>query len=796
VVQYDWDWDGDGVFDYTSHSSAYAQHTFQYNGDYSVVLKVTDNGRYAQSSYSVGTVEVRSAKAAPQPLAANISCYPPSGPVPLTVHFAATVTGGVSPYVYKWTFSDGSESNLPNPFITYPTVDSYNIKFSVTDIKGARLNGALTVNALDRTVPGTPQPRLQLTLDPLTVRGAAPLAAHFTLQPDRASPPVTYRVTFGDEAQGAPETVTTSPTLDHTYTNSGYYVMKVIATDAQLRTASSFAAVHAYAPGEEESFTASAENFEGDAYSFGYNTQIDFGYTDASKRSVRFSATDTPRDAAQLAYNWDFGDGTYSTEAAPTHTFAKDGVYEIHLGMSDGTQRWRQRIWLPVSQKGPALAIQRPAYIEGPAPLRLGFQALATRAESPLRYEWTFGTVNRSEAAPYFTFDEPGDYDVHLNVKDKYDTQLTAPPVTVHVRETPIDYQLPLAVIEPLTGSTRAVVLDYTAASPLPVSSPSIEGPAKLVDLSQDGLYVGIVTADGLIVKQVRDAQPVLSYLPATGGISALRVVPAGEAAAAVVTVTAPQGAATYLVRPGADPQKIGDGVLAAAAGDGSLVVLSPKLDDTAQPMRQYALNPQAGQVSDFSEYGVAREVALSGDGRYSFYISSDERLVRRKTDTAEQAYLSSGNDEKRALACSNDGRAVAFVTGDEKKPNIIYGRVTGSGDWRLVSVTDQTGWGSNYVELSADGDYLLTYGSRSVLAALLAKDGTADKAGQDGRSPIDAEQGDKPPVTPAPPKSRERFGIVRLYLHDSPDTWDLKSVDPRFVAESSAQFATAGPFG
>jgi PKD repeat protein len=795
VVQYDWDWDGDGVFDYTSHSSAYAEHTFQYNGDYSVVLKVTDDGRYAQSSYAVGTVEVRSAKAGPQPLAANISSFPPSGPVPLTVHFAATVTGGTAPYVYKWTFSDGSSSNLPNPFITYAEVGSYTVHFSVTDIKGEMLDGTLGVSADDRDAPGTPRPRMQLALDPDTLRGAAPLAAHFKLLPERAAAPVTYRISFGDEAAGAPETVTTSTTIDHVFSNAGYYVVKIIATDSELRTASTFAAVHAYAPGEESNFTASAGVFSGDDFSFGNETEIHFDYTDASKRTVKFAAANTPRAPTQLAYNWDFGDGTYSTEASPDHTFAKDGIYEIRLGMSDGSQRWRQRIWLPVSQKGAALAIQRPPYLEGPAPLRLGFQAVTTRAEEPLRYAWSFGEASRIEAAPYFTFDKPGEYDVHLNVKDKYDTQLTAPPVTVRVRNTPPDYQLPLAVIQPLTGSTRTVVLDYTAAGPVPLSSPSVDGAAKLVGLSSDGVYVGTVGPDGLLVKQVRDGMPVLSYLPASGQITALQVISTRNGAAAVATTSATQGAATWLLRPGADPQKIGDGALAAVSGDGTLVILGPKTDGTAQPLRQYSVNPAAGQVSEFSEFGVAREVALSEDASVSFYITSDQRLVRRKTSTVEQTFLTTGNDAKRGLVCSADGRAVAFVTGDEDKPNVIYGRVTPEGDWRLVSVTDETGWASNYLALSADGNYLLTYGSRSVLASLLGKAGTPDKAGKDGRSPIDAESGATAQTVPAPPKQRERFGIVRLNLSRPPDEWTIKSVDPRFITEAGAQFSTAGPF-
>src|SRR5439155_24784362 len=110
--------------------------------------------------------------------------------------------------------------------------------------------------------------------------------------------------------------------------------------------------------------------------------------------------------------------------------------------------------------------------------------------------------------------DKPGDYDVTLTVKDKYSTEFTAPKVTVRVRAKPADYALPLAVIEPVGGSTRATVLDFSGANPVPMSSPSVEGGVKLVDLSVDGQYIGIVTDDGLLVKRVSDAAPMLSFLP------------------------------------------------------------------------------------------------------------------------------------------------------------------------------------------------------------------------------------------------------------------------------------------
>ncbi len=517
IVQYDWDFDADGVFDYTSHSSPYAKHSYYHNGDYSVVLKVTDNGRYAQAGYGTNVVRIRNPKSQPAAFSAHITAYPPTGPCPLTVYYAATATGGTAPYIYRWVFPDGSESTLANPFTTYVKLGQQAVSFSVTEITGQKLTGTVQVQSCGTGTPSTPQPRMGIEISPNVLRGQAPYKAHFSLSYDRGDAPVTYRISFGDETAGQDPLTTTKNEIEHTYTNTGFYVLKVVATDAQLRTAATFATVHSYTPEMARDFTPSAEGVGGDVYSFGHKMHIAFDYAQTSPRMVRFTAKNTPSSADRLAYQWDFGDGTFSTDAKPAHTFAKDGVYEVRLTASDDVQRWRHRIWLPVSSKAPAVAIQRPPYIEGPAPLRLNFDAIVTRGEEPLKYQWSFGEARREDPGTFYVFQLPGDYDIGLEVRDRYDQPMKAPKVKVHVRSGGADYRMPLSIIEPVTGSTRVAVIDYNSAYPLPVSSPQVEGPATLTDLSRDGQRVAIVSDDGLLVKAVASAQPVVAFLPAAG---------------------------------------------------------------------------------------------------------------------------------------------------------------------------------------------------------------------------------------------------------------------------------------
>ena len=794
VVQYDWDFDSDGIFDYSSHSSPYAKHTFRHNGDYSVVLKVSDNGRYTRVGYGTGLVRARSSKAEPKPLSANISAFPPYGDCPLTVHFASTVTGGTAPYIYEWTFSDGSESNLPNPYTTYADVDLHIISYKVTDIVGDEVTGRLSVNAWSGHDPSMPQPRMLLDLEPSIRRGQAPFTATFNLDIERATKPVTYRITFGDEAPDEPETVMRDGrVVNHEYHNAGFYIVKIIATDADLRTATTFGTVHAWPSESPRDFTLSTGNAGGDPFSFGHDMTLEFDYTNASKRTLQFYPEDTPLPVDNLSYHWDFGDGTYSTEKKPEHTFASDGIYEVRLRASDGLQSWRQRIWLPISAEDPAAAIQRPAYVEGPAPYELDLDAIVTRGQEPLRYDWFIGDDRRSDPSTWFAFQQPGEYEVRLDITDKFDQIIHTPPVRIRVRPGPLEYSQPIALIEPITGSTRAVVMDYTAANALPLSSPGNEGGIGMLDLSADGAHVALVSGDGLLVKEVATGHPVVSFLPAAGEIIAVQAVEAGRA---YVTLETAGGIRTWLIRPDSDPLAICEGFLFDASGIGTVLAIGDKPQKNFRQLRVVSVDPDYGQVGDPTLIGKASEARLSRDGRYLFHIDDQRRIVRRHLPSGDIEYLATGDDAKSGLAVSGDADSIAFSSRSGDREDIILGRFDMSGVFQLASVTDRTGLYAEQLQLTGDGAYLLAYGSREKLLALVREArGDETLAGDEIDAGAEAEDGEVPQYSSGPPSRRERYGVIRLDISGSPDGWSISTVNPRFVAESTAGFSTAGPF-
>nr|MDQ3023986.1 PKD domain-containing protein [bacterium] len=780
VVQYDWDFDSDGIFDLSTSRGPFAKHTFRHNGNYTVVLKVTDNGRYRRSGFDTEVVAVRDPGAEPAPMSANISSYPPQGMVPLTVRFAASIMGGSPPYKYNWRFSDGSQSELANPHTTYPQPSDHTVSFKVSDQKGAKLDGTLFVNACDCPPAGEARGHIALDITPDGDRGQAPLTSRFQLRTERASGPVVYRVSFGDEAPGVPPTETSAGAVTHTYTNPGFYIMEVLATDADLRTSKTFATVHVTPNAEPRDFTLGKLDAGGDPYSFGHDMYIKADYTQASPRTVAFYAQKTPRPVDEMSFQWDFGDGTYSTEGKPRKTFAEDGTYEVRLTASDGGQLYRHRIWLPVSRKDPMAAIQSPRVVEGTAPYGLDLNAIATRADGPLKYDWHIGNARRSDPGTHYNFSTPGEYKVNLTITDKYGDELRTTPVSVRVHANTVDYRQPLVVVErdPSGSGSRAIVLDYDAGSPMPLSSADVEGDISAVDISSNGEYVALVGADGLLVKQVSNARPAAVYLPAVGKVVDAVALDNGGAYA---SVTSAEGLRTYLVQQGAAPLLIGPGLALDASRGGTVVLVKrsaevSKLADAAL----YRVNLRDGSVSEPSSVGKLFEGQLTSDGAELFFIGADSRIGIRDTGSAVTDYINAVTDKKHGLTISADGRALAYVNVKGAQKDVTFGQRMAGNDFELTSLTDQTGFFSDTFELGSNGQLLLAYGSRSELRKLLGgnkKKVDTEKAPSEGG------------VQPRP----ERVGVIRFDLSGDPQAWSIGSVDPRFVTDSSRKFATAG---
>ena len=67
-------------------------------------------------------------------------------------------------------------------------------------------------------------------------------------------------------------------------------------------------------------------------------------------------------DGDEITFEWDFGDGTTSTEANPTHTYTEAGTYQVQLVVSDGERSSSSSLTVTVGNTRPQVTIETPPH--------------------------------------------------------------------------------------------------------------------------------------------------------------------------------------------------------------------------------------------------------------------------------------------------------------------------------------------------------------------------------------------------------------------------------------------------
>jgi PKD repeat protein len=208
-----WLWNfGDGHTSSVTNPS----HKYSSGGTFTVKLTVTDNdGATDSESYSLSITEV--------PLTVTIIGTPTSGVAPVIVSFTPTVSGGVTPYTYSWSFGDGGTSTLSSPPHTYSTSGTFTATLTVTDSSSLpKTKSATTTISVSSPSPTS----LSVTVNGSPTSGVAPVTISFTSTVNGGVAPYTYSWSFGD---GGTSTLS-SPS--HTYSFSGTFTATLTVTDS------------------------------------------------------------------------------------------------------------------------------------------------------------------------------------------------------------------------------------------------------------------------------------------------------------------------------------------------------------------------------------------------------------------------------------------------------------------------------------------------------------------------------------------------------------------------------------
>ncbi len=220
--------------------------------------------------------------------------------VPATVSFRDLSTG-TTPLTYAWEFGDGATSTEQNPSHTYIRQGLYTVGLTVTNAYGSSREIKTEYIAIGLA------PRADFTAQPTT--GNTPLTVEFT---DRTTGhPTTWYWNFGDGKDS------TEQNPVHTYFTSGEYSVTLTASNQYGSSYTSKAYfIHAI-PVLKSRFIADPT---------------------AGKAPLVVKFTDISTGNPQT-WNWDFGDGTTSTQPNPVHAYTTPGAYDVNLTVTSGINK-------------------------------------------------------------------------------------------------------------------------------------------------------------------------------------------------------------------------------------------------------------------------------------------------------------------------------------------------------------------------------------------------------------------------------------------------------------------------
>lgn len=290
-AQYDYYWDfGDGA----TSTNMYPSHQYNGDGQYTVVLYLTDSLGMCTSAYtSIVTVNCGSGCTVDGAFTSYVDS------TNCNVYFYTSAWGGQAPYSYYWYFGDGTTSTGANPMHQYPSSGTYTVSLNITDVNGC-----------DTTVYGT----VYVDCDP------SPCSAEFNYTyvacdsvwfiPDLYGAQYDYYWDFGDGA------TSTQASPAHQYAGNGTYLVVLYITD------STSGCYNAYTNAVQVNCGASPCDV---------NAAMTW-YADSS--CVTQFISSAWGGSAPYSYFWNFGDGTTSSIADPTHVFAP-GTYTVFLTVTD-----------------------------------------------------------------------------------------------------------------------------------------------------------------------------------------------------------------------------------------------------------------------------------------------------------------------------------------------------------------------------------------------------------------------------------------------------------------------------
>ncbi len=359
-----WEWDfGDGVLSNDQNP----QHTYFTEGNYNVSLRIANSFGCISSLTNPQYIQVSEGLHAGFTNTKPLTCNQPA-----TVQFSNTSTGpGV--LSYRWQFGDGSISTLENPSHTY-SLGTYTVSLIVFNANGC----SDTIIKPDLISLGNL--KADFSVPPIVCQGSN-VSFLNTSKPS----PSEATWDFGDG------TFSNAINPVKAFANTGTFNVKMIAGIGTCK----------------DSVSKPVQVV--------VKSKADFAATPTISCRAPLTVDFTNITSQGSTFSWDFGDGTSSNLANPSHTYLKEGFYSVKLVFTNAggcTDTIEKKDFIKI--KSPVVTIDNLPQ-KGCAPLTHAFTASVNSIDPVTSYLWGFGDGTTSSLpAPTHTYTTPGSYSIYL----------------------------------------------------------------------------------------------------------------------------------------------------------------------------------------------------------------------------------------------------------------------------------------------------------------------------------------------------------------------------------------------
>lgn len=276
--------------DSSSSTLANPSHTYVQNGSYTVILVVTNSNGCQDTLKQINYINAKAPSV-------NINGLPASGCAPLLFAPSYVVNSPLPIITYTWDFGDGTTATTNNPSHVYTKAGTYTVTLTYTTSDGC----SGTFNYPNAVQAGQ-KPTANFSAIPTNTCASIPVA--FT---DNTTGNVTsWYWSFGDGVTD------TARNPNHFYNDTGYFTIRLIASNNGC---------------SDTIVKPDLIYIKPPIAKFAVDVQC----------SDPFQYVFTNFSVGASTWNWDFGDGTYSTDRDPVHIYNKTGTYTVRLMVTNGS---------------------------------------------------------------------------------------------------------------------------------------------------------------------------------------------------------------------------------------------------------------------------------------------------------------------------------------------------------------------------------------------------------------------------------------------------------------------------